>query len=548
MNTAISAQQPDARAARELLAALASGAGLSVLTTDEDQATAPISRKLLDALPADTLVALIDSPRQNLLDFLHRTCTAFGASVPPEEQSISAFVTALRGFLLPHRQRRPLLVVDEAQEAPFYVLWQLLSLTQADEDGVRPMQVLLVGRPTLLSHLERFEMAPVAARVEMQARLTSWDLPADSPSEPEQPAVVFAPPDGEDEGVRPSAEPAPTPRMTRQTRPSPAPSPRRSGWNPWWLISGGAMAALLAAVFLLRGTGAPMPDTTVAKADAPGTPSPVPAGERVSTGSVPIAQTGHAAPVAPSPADEKAPGATSAPPAATPPAPPAVPEPAPLSHATPPEPAQAKRPALPPLADLIDDASATWGVLGRRWDARLSSAAPCEEALRQQLQCYRRPDMTLDLLRLLDRPGLVQLRAEGVTRWVHLQSMDERDVTLGSTGKTWTWSHSEFAQRWTGAYSTLWRLPPQQTGKVFTASADTAAGQWLDRQLKSLQASQKLGATEDSLSARVSALQEAHGWPADGKALPTVLLLVNRLVGVPEPRLMGPAPAPSAAR
>lgn len=474
MNTASSAQQSDARAARELLAALASGAGLSVLSTDTDQATAPISRKLLDALPADTLVALIDSPRKNLLDFLHRACTAFGASVAPEEPSIGSFVTALRAFLRQHSQRRPLLVVDEAQEAPFFVLWQLLSLTEPGEDGVRPMQVLLVGRPALLSLLERFEMAPVAARVEMQTRLASWELTTAGPPEPEQAAVVFA---------------------------SPAPSPGHRRWNPW-LVSGGAVAALLAAVFLLRGADAPRPDATVAKA-----PSAAPA------------------------------------PSTTPqPVPPAAPEPALLPSATAPEPAPAARPAPPPLAELIDDARATWGVLGRRWDARLSSVAPCEEALGQQLQCYRRPDMTLDLLRLLDRPGLVQLRADGVTRWVHLQSMDERDVTLVSTGKTWTWSHREFEQRWTGAYSTLWRLPPQQTGKVFTASTDTAAGQWLDRQLKALQASQKLGATEDSLSARVSALQQAHGWPADGKALPTVMLLVNRMVGVPEPRLLGSAP------
>lgn len=272
-------------------------------------------------------------------------------------------------------------------------------------------------------------------------------------------------------------------------------------------MAGGSATALLAAVLFLRREDAPVAATPLVLAR----PAPV------ATAAVP------------------APRSSPTPTATAPVTPPTTPQPP-------------SEPPSPSLEALVDDASATWGMLGRRWDARLSAAAPCEDALSQQLQCYRRPDMTLDLLRQLDRPGLVQLRAEGVTRWVHLLSMDERAVTLSSTGRTWTWSHSAFGQRWTGAYSTLWRLPPQQTGQVFTASADSPAGQWLDRQLKALQSSRKLQTTEDNLNARVVALQKAQGWPTDGKALPTVMLLVNHLVGVPEPRLMGTTPVQSASR
>ena len=195
----------------------------------------------------------------------------------------------------------------------------------------------------------------------------------------------------------------------------------------------------------------------------------------------------------------------------------------------------------------MDDAASTWGVLAGRWNASVSGDNPCDELLRQQLQCYRRPDMTLDMLRQFDRPGLVQLKAGQEVRWVHLQSMDAKQVTLFSSGKTWSLATEDFARQWSGAYSTLWRLPPRQVGKVFTALPDTPAGQWLDQQLRQLQASGKLAPSNDSLTARVTALQRAQGWPADGKALPTVLLLVNRLANVPEPRLLE-APATPAGR
>ncbi len=498
MSTEIPVQEQDSRAARDLLDALSRGVGLSMLSVDSDRPTACVSQSVVAALPSDVLVVVLERPRQSLMDFLLRTCAAFGVPIPDEAPSITTLVAALKSFLKQRQHQRPLLVVDEAQEAPFYVLWQLLSLIEPDGDGGPPLQVLLVGRPALEGLLARAEMAPVTARIEARCHLTHGVLETPSPAVEESvtAATVSAPVTVEDAaaqttGDTPFAETPPP----RRPRPAPAPAIGRR-WTPW-LMAGGSATALLAAFLFLR------------REDAPA--------------ATPVVQT-HPATVA------------------------AAAAPAPLSRPTAATPQPSTEPAAPSLDALADDANATWGMLGRRWDARLSAAAPCEDALSQQLQCYRRPDMTLDLLRQLDRPGLVQLRSEGVTRWVHLLSMDERAVTLSSSGRTWTWSHNTFGQRWTGAYSTLWRLPPQQTGKVFTASADTPAGQWLDRQLKALQSNQKLQATEDNLNARVIALQKAQGWPTDGKALPTVMLLVNRLVGVPEPRLMGTKQVQSTTR
>lgn len=475
----------DLAASRHLLDNLHTGAGLSILTVDTGAPTAAVTQTLVHALPPERRVAVIAAPRQSLMGFLHAVCVAFGAPVPLENHSIPVFVAALREFLERHRASLPLLVLDEAQTAPFYVLWQLLPLIEPDDEGQRSLQVLLVGRPSLHELLARPELAPVIARVDAECQLTDW---------PEEPAAVPVAAD-----TASVLSPAPTLPV-----PSPAPllvalPPARRRRLPWLMaacLAGGAVAL----VMWMQG-GAP---------DAVRTP--------------PVAVSATPPPVAAAPVSAPAEMPTTAPVVATAP--------------TPPAPESATAAPRPPFGELVDDAESTWGTLARQWNAQLSVKAPCEAALAQQLQCYRRPDMTPALLRQLDRPGLVQMKADGVVRWVHLRSMDDGQVTLFSSGKTWTQPLAEFTAQWTGAYSTLWRLPPGQNSQVFTAVPASPAGQWLDQQLKALQAGGRLAPTADTLEARVRELQRSHQWPVDGTALPTVLLLVNRMVDVPEPRLV----------
>ncbi|MBL8390083.1 MAG: AAA family ATPase [Hydrogenophaga sp.] len=496
----------------QLLDALEGGARLTVLTRNTQGPTAKLSQDVLDGLPERSQAAVIGSPRLSLTDFLHRACDALGAPVPPDDHSITSLQNALHRHVGQRPQERPLLILDEAQDAPFYVLWQLMALAEPKDAASRPIQVVLVGQPGLEEVLGRPEMAPLIPRIDARCRLDVW--PAPLAAEP------AAPPDAVPEDasqLAPEAEPA------RAAKEAAAPVPRAKVSKPassrrpgalWLGVVG--LTAVIAAVALWQpewlGSATPAP-----QAVRPTTPAPA-APAVAAVAPPPVAS-------APSPEAAPAPAPVAAAPAPVAPAPAAAPEP------TPPSPP-------PALSELVDDAAATWGVLAARWNARLTTDKPCEEALEHLLQCYRRPDMTVAMLRQFDRPGLVELKADGQTRWVHLQAMAGDTVTLSSTGRTWTLPMAAFTAQWSGAYSTLWRLPPGQNSKVFTALPDTPAGQWLDQQLKQLQASGKLAASEDSLAARVSALQKAQQWPVDGKALPTVLLLVNRLADVPEPRLL----------
>ena len=193
--------------------------------------------------------------------------------------------------------------------------------------------------------------------------------------------------------------------------------------------------------------------------------------------------------------------------------------------------------AAPELAAVSDKPEDIWPPLGALWGVKLNPSGSCESALTLGVQCFRQMGIGLPELRALSRPGLVQLKDAGVKRWVLLRGMDGQAVRLSAGDRSWSLPITEFQKLWTGAFTTLWRLPPGHRERVFAAGEKDPAGQWLNEQLKSLQSQQKLDATEDSLEARVSQFQKQNQIPRDGKAMPPVFVLVNMLTGVDEPRL-----------
>lgn len=233
------------------------------------------------------------------------------------------------------------------------------------------------------------------------------------------------------------------------------------------------------------------------------------------------------------------------------PAAPVTPQPVTPSAATAPEPtaqaaaqAPAAEPEAPPpsepppaLASLKDGPADTWPALAQLWGASFNPNGACDNAIAAGLQCFRLPAATVAELKVLDRPGLVQLKDGATQRWVLLKTLDEKNATLVSGPHTWQLPVAAFEKQWTGGYSTIWRLPPGHRQRVFAAKANDGAGKWLDEQLKTLQKQQKLAASADSFEARVRQFQTQFGMPADGKPQPPVFVLVNRMVNAEEPHL-----------
>jgi general secretion pathway protein A len=532
---------------REHLAALTNAlnkdVGMAVLTADTGDTTDALTRHLQETLGERMRVASILQPRLNVLEFLTSVCRAFRVPLSSGEHTVQLLQDLLLASLRQTRAngRRNLLIVNEAQSAPFFVLRQLLPLCQPDPQGERPLQVLMVGQPGLLKLLSQAELAPVQAAVGLERRLEPLSLEQTQDYvrqrlsqgrqalDPEALEHIHAMSEGKtalidqwyEETMHPSPkaagertrpqelDDAPPPQAWRGPRAT-ATTTRHKGLY----LGAAALLAVAVAVFTLWPAGDEA-GTAGGVVAAPLPPVPV-----ASSGTVPETGPAPVTPVTP---------AVASPPASAPVAvqPPVEPQ-APTASAV------AKRPAL---ADLVDDAASTWPVLGIRWNARLSAENPCDDAMAQGLQCFRKADMDLALLRLFDRPGLLQLQENGVTRWVHLVAMDDSTLTLSSGALTWRLPTAELPAIWTGFYSTLWRLPDGQTQRVFTAGTQDPAGRWLDEQLKQFQARGQIPATPDNREARLLAFQKSQQLYGDGKAVPSTFMVANRLAGIPEPRL-----------
>lgn len=536
-----------------LIAALHKDVGVAVLTTDTGGATESLTQHVMDSLGDKMRIARVLQPRMNLLDFLYKLCQAYRIPLSSGEHTVQLLQDLLLASLRQSRAngRHNLLVINEAQNAPFFVLRQLLPLCAPDAHGERPLQVLLIGQPALLKLLAQAELAPVKAMVTQDRRLGALTLEQTqdyirqklsrgaTPLSPEAVQHIHTMSEGRtaliDQWYEETMHPSPVDSSARtQPQALDERADRQRAWEHHeletatgapdrrkWAYIGGAAVAVLALVMSVL-AALPANDDGEPTASAPTAPlaSGVIADDksRLMPASLPAPS---AAPAEPVRLTEPAPTLT-----------PVSAEPSPTATVA--APVGLKRPAL---ADLDNDASGTWPVLGRRWNVNLSADNPCDDALAQGLQCFRKADMDLALLRQFDRPGLLQLRENGVERWVHLVAIDGADLTLSSGGTTWRMPASELPIIWTGFYSTLWRLPAGQTRRLFTAVPEDAAGQWLNAQLKKLQNSGELPATADNLNARVLAFQQKHKLYGDGKAVPSTFLLANRLAGVPEPRL-----------
>jgi general secretion pathway protein A len=160
---------------------------------------------------------------------------------------------------------------------------------------------------------------------------------------------------------------------------------------------------------------------------------------------------------------------------------------------------------------------------------------PCLAAQKQQLQCFRSSAGNLALIRQLNRPGIVTLRDQHAQPvYALLTGLTERSATLRIGAVSQTVTLPSLAEMWQGDFATFWRAPPGYAGRVVETGP---AADWLAAQLAGLQGAR--GAGGASLKSQVSAFQLAHGLRADGLAGPTTFMLLNRAVGIAEPRLGG---------
>lgn len=156
---------------REALAHLLYGAGDSggfvLLTGEVGTGKTTVCRAFLEQLPQGVDVALVLNPAMTAVELLHAICDEFRVQVPSAEQSAKALVDRLNQFLLDAhaRGRRPVLIIDEAQNLRPKVMEQIRLLTNLETPKQKLLQIFLIGQPELRTTLNSPDLRQLNQRI-----------------------------------------------------------------------------------------------------------------------------------------------------------------------------------------------------------------------------------------------------------------------------------------------------------------------------------------------------------------------------------------------
>lgn len=538
-----------------LLYGVQGGGGFVLLTGEIGAGKTTVCRAFLEQVPAHCRVAYIFNPKLTVSDLLKTICHEFQIEVRPDGSgpaTIKDHLDPLNDYLLAsHAQgQHNLLIIDEAQNLSPHVLEQLRLLTNLETHERKLLQIVLIGQPELRSLLARPELEQLAQRViarfhlgalseaetrqYVRHRMEVAGLTGPLPFSDAAVARVHALTNGVPRRInllcdrallgayasdrrevdtviveRAAQEVFDTPAQPPTTSPAPRNATRH--WAALGLGALGGAAVLGAAVFALWQWPGLLPGLLSARTQSP----------------PPVAVSSQPSPAAP------AAQTASEPPTGTPAAAPAAPAKVAAPKA---EPLQDQP---PPRSALLGSENAAWRELGPLWDQALAGEDPCAAALAQGLQCFRTGRMSLHGLRQLDRPGILTLQlADGPARAL-VTALTADSITLQAGAQRWRLGLDTLASVWRGDYATLWRTPPGTTARIGNVGSGPAV-QWMDEQLQSLQATGHLPAVAGDFTARLQAFQQGQGIDGGGKVTPTTFMQVNRLSGVPEPRLAPP--------
>jgi general secretion pathway protein A len=511
----------------EALAHLAYGiseaGGFIQLTGEVGTGKTTVLRSLLQQLPPHCDVALILNPRVTPAEFLLAICDELHLPVPEAARgSVKALVDLLTHFLLDAhgRNRRVVLMVDEAQNLDADVLEQVRLLTNLETATQKLLQIILIGQPELREVLARPELRQLAQRItgryhlealkkgettsylRHRARVAGATRDLFTPAAQRElhrlsggvPRIVNVIADRALLGAYTLEEPVVNGTLVRRAASEVYGRPVLAPWLRWIAIGGAAAGAVLLGLVLWRAW---------------------PALERTDAAAV----------------------------AATLPAEPAA-KPAP----------ETRRAALGPL--LAKDAAAAsadaaFGSLFSLWGAAYQPGGvpACDQALSHGLSCVWQRG-SLAQLKLINRPAILSLvDAGGASHQVVLTELGDGGAKLLFGGGEQRVPIAELADYWFGEFLVLWR--PQAAGqRPMRAGMRGDDVRWLRQgleQVSGLPASGDGDYFDAELQRLVESFQRSRRLAVDGIAgLQTQLALDAALREPGAPTLAGDGPQAGA--
>ena len=140
-------------------------AGFTVITGEIGAGKTTLIRYLLNRLPNDVTVGLVSNTTSEKGDLLRWIMMSLGMEF--EKESYVALYKRYQDFLIEQysRNKRTLLIIDEAQNLDIKTLEELRMMSNINADKHGLLQIILVGQPELKAMLGRPELVQFAQRV-----------------------------------------------------------------------------------------------------------------------------------------------------------------------------------------------------------------------------------------------------------------------------------------------------------------------------------------------------------------------------------------------
>lgn len=531
---------------REALAHLLYGAGESggfvLLTGEVGTGKTTVCRAFLEQLPPEVDVALVLNPAVTGYELLRTICDEFRIPVSVDERSTKTLIDRLNQYLLAAhaKGRRPVLMIDEAQNLRPRVLEQVRLLTNLETNKQKLLQIFLVGQPELRRLIDsealrqlsqritaRFHLGPLtaqetAAYVRHRLAVAGVDRPLFTRRALRRvqaltggvPRLINLLCDRALLGACVGRHLQVTPRILNR-----AAKELRGAAGPAWrgpprpIFTGALILALLFGAGWLARDWVPMPAGSGLEA--------VVAAWRRDEGASHAVATEPALDVDVGPSESK-----------------------PVANGAVAVPLETPEMAPSPILSNMGRESAL-RLLLRRWGVDvddLGTDDPCRRVAAFGLRCEQEQG-TWANLRFFDRPVLLRsIDDEGTDGYLVLSRLRDDRATLDQPDGSIELPVAMLDDDWTGDYLLIWQPPPVGTALIGPTSSGEAV-RWLRQLLAQVPdlgfADSGSGRFDDELDQTLRQFQQGRGLVPDGLAGYRTLIQLHNVVGIPGiPRLV----------